>query len=86
MSLEDQITRLTNVISMSQEGTAVAEIIRQREEAKKWAERCETDSKYFQESRDNHYALRLHAERQVAALRGVITRMKNQKVEVKHEQ
>lgn len=76
MSLEDQIARLTNVISMSQEGSAVAEIIRQREESKAWAVRCESDAKFYQEQRDRHYKSRIHAERQVAALRGVITRMK----------
>jgi hypothetical protein len=79
MSLEDQITRLTNVISMRQEGTAVAEIIRQRDAAQAWAKKCEADAKFYCTQRDNHYDSRQRAERQAAALRGVITRMKKSK-------
>lgn len=76
MSLEDQITRLTNVISMSQEGSAVAEIIRQRDAAQKWAKQCESDAEYYRQRSSEHYNKRIKVERQCAALRGVITRMK----------
>lgn len=79
MSLEEQITRLTNVISMSQEGTAVAEIIRQRDAAQQWAKKCESDANFYCEQRDRHFDKRIKLERQNSALRGVITRMKKAK-------
>lgn len=83
MSLEDQITRLTNVISMSQEGTAVAEIIRQRDAAQKEVIAIRSSRDYWMGQ--NRYATdrRVELERRVSSLRGVITRMKR-KVEATH--
>lgn len=76
MSLEDQINRLANVISMSQEGTAVAEIIRQRDAALKEAQRQKSEADWYMKLR-NENCQKLETERRrTRALRAYINRLK----------
>lgn len=76
MSLEEQINRLANVISMSQEGTAVAEIIRQRDEALTASERRKQDSDWYQQRSSDLYDNLQTERRRTAALRAYIKRLK----------
>lgn len=77
MSLEDAVHRLANVIG-TQTNAAVAEIIRQRDVFQKRAEQLERDSEFYRKRRDDLYDQGQHKGRQIAALRGVIKRMKKQ--------
>ena len=75
MSLEDQVAQLANAIGMH-EDVAVREIIRQRDAAQREADslksRCERLVKYNDDADTRNWK----QERRIAALRGVITRMK----------
>jgi hypothetical protein len=76
MSLEDQIGRLANAVAMQEQNSAVAEIIRQRDDANSRANVSAREAAYYCDRRDDVYK-KLEAEkRRSAALRGVITRMK----------
>ena len=75
MSLEDAVHRLANVIG-TQTNEAVAEIIRQWDMWQKRAQELERSRDYY-ESRNNEKCEAGRAkDRQIAALRGVITHMK----------
>ena len=76
MALEDAINRLANVIGMSQEGTAVAEIIRERNEALKEREKAKGNADYYRNERDKFRERVYGANRRISALKGVITKMK----------
>ena len=76
MALEDAINRLANVIGMSQEGTAVAEIIRERNEAYAQRDRWKKDADFYEQRRNESSAKLRTANRRISALKGVITKMK----------
>ena len=76
MSLETSIERLALAVERNYEALAVAEIIRQRDEALEIARRDRNGWEWADKRRDE-YASRLEKERRrVRSLRGVITRMK----------
>lgn len=75
MSLEDAVYRLANVIG-TQTNEAVAEIIRQRDAAQKRAQELERSCDYYESLNNEKYEAGRAKDRQIAALRGVITRMK----------
>lgn len=75
MSLEDAVHRLANVIG-TQTNEAVSEIIRQRDSAQKRAQQLERERDYYSRRKDELYEKCHTKDRQIAALRGVITRMK----------
>ena len=79
MSMEDAITRLAYAVERNQQGDAVAEIIRQRDEAFAQRDRWKRDADFYQKSRDQHYEAKLKAERVASALKGVITKMRKGK-------
>lgn len=76
MSLEDAINRLASAAERNYSGSAVAEIIRQRDEAINQREFWKNKSAHYELERNN-LSQKLRSERvRVSALRGVITRMK----------
>lgn len=77
MSLEDAINRLASAAERNYSGSAVAEIIRQRDEAIN-NRSAAIRSMEWERERKQSLSLALETEqRRNIALRGVITRMKN---------
>jgi hypothetical protein len=76
VSLEDAVHRLANVIS-TQTNEAVAEIIRQRDAWQERAQELERTRDYLSKRRDELFDEGRAKDRKIIALRGVITRMKN---------
>ena len=79
-SLEDAINRLASAAERNYSGSAVAEIIRQRDEAIAQRDKWKRDAEYYMQDRNAASDRRRKAERKLAALRGVITRMKKQRL------
>lgn len=76
MAIEDAINRLAAAVERNQQGAAVAEVIRQRDEWQKQAEQWKRDAEFYLTGRNEHYESAQHHRKVAAALRGVITRMK----------
>jgi hypothetical protein len=76
MSMEDAILSLARVISSQQEGTAVREIISQRDEAQKQTKAAQRSEAMYREWYERERKSNAVLGRRVIALRGVITRMK----------
>jgi hypothetical protein len=76
MALEDAVLQLASAVARNQQGAAVAEIIRQRDYAFAQRDRWKRDAEFY-EGRRNEAGKRLErANRRIAALQGVITKMK----------
>lgn len=76
MSLEDAILTLARSIPSQQEGTAVREIIRQRDDWQKRFEQERSSKETYERWYKDEYKDKELMGRRVRALRGVITRMK----------
>lgn len=79
MSLEDAVHRLANAVGMH-EDTAAKEIIRQRDDWQKSYNNMKNDRDYQKERADRHFNNLQTANRRIASLQGVITRMKRKVV------
>lgn len=76
MSMEEALLRLSRAIDSQGEATAVREIIRQRDEAQRQLADMTTKRDFWQaQSADNNRRGQAK-DRRIAALQGVITRMK----------
>lgn len=75
MSLEDQMGRLANAIAMHDD-VAVREIIKQRDEANRLLEAERRSRQHYENRVAALGGERDDLNRRIAALRGVITRMK----------
>lgn len=78
MSLENEVARLANAVAMH-EDVAVREIIRQRDDALKQADKWKRDADFYMNNRDSYYKSLEAERRRNAALRGVITKMRKEK-------
>ena len=77
MALEDAIVRLARAVELQGEASAVAEIIRQRNAAQKEAGELRQSRDYYERRMSEEYEAGLRLNRQITALRAVVTRMKN---------
>lgn len=76
MSIEDAINNLASAVDRSEPSVAVREIIRQRDDA---LNNLAADKRRHESTRvfsDTYWKQKNHYKRQVAALKGVITKMR----------
>ena len=76
MSLESEIRKLTAAINRRDEHAAVAELIRQRDEAREMQRRAENNFKWADGRKDAYYRLLETERRRVRSLRAVIKQLK----------
>ena len=76
MALENSIERLARAIESQAEACAVAELIRQRDVANKSLETMTHDRDWYKNRMGDLRDEKRLCERRIAALQGVITRMK----------
>ena len=80
MALENVLERLARAVECQGEGRAVAEIIRQRDEAIEMGRRTQNQCDWAENRRNQYYTDLQKAHRRISALQGVITRMKRKAV------
>ena len=76
MAMEDAINRLASAVERNNEGAAVREIIRQRDDALTSLRSKTNSCEYWMKLHEEEQGRRFKTERRVYSLRGVITRMK----------
>lgn len=77
MSLENEIQHLAAVLSFAPGNAAIAEIIRQRDQALVESARYKANADYWTNLCNEYVGKTVELNRKISALRGVITRLKN---------
>ena len=84
MALEDQVYRLALAVEKQGDAAAVREIIRQRDQALADLESVKRQRDMYSRWSDEKSDTTARLGRRIAALQGVITRMKRQRVGERH--
>ena len=84
MALEDQVYRLALAVEKQGDAAAVREIIRQRDQALADLESVKRQRDMYSRWSDEKSDTTARLGRRIAALQGVITRMKRQRVGGRH--
>jgi hypothetical protein len=88
VSLEEAVNRLATAMLQNQQGSAVVEILRQRDEAVQKISQRDREVAWHKKQSDYYRESFIHANRRIGALKGVIVKLKKrmdyQKREEKH--
>ena len=82
MALENVLERLTRAIELQGEASAVAEVIRQRNDAQRVSESVKSDRDWYKNRMSEIGDEKRKCERRISALQGVITKMKRKAKEL----